>query len=387
MSHPLRIGIALLLAVVIAKPVHAQDAKDYALLSFDDKGQLEDAKTWAKLKTDLEGRKPAHVSLVAHGWRTSKGQADETFSYFGKLLREQQAKDESIAVIGFRWPSLIGENETATDVAFKQVAKSLATAIAESETVAERKDKLKAFLKKGTTRFLVANLLKYQLPDNDQIDTMIDQYQEPENVEKLLTMFSYYEMKRRASVVGAEGMQKCLSELQEKLPSAKFHLVGHSFGCKVCLECLTCKARGEKQVDSVTLLQGAVSMYCFAPKVAELDDAPGAYVDAPKRVKGSISVTFTKNDGALRVAYVAASQSAGQIAESPVRKYKASPTLYGALGGKGIAGVPGIMHLDWTPDVKLRPGLNALNADKVINDHGHIRQEAVARLIWVTARQ
>lgn len=385
-----RLSLCMILSFVsVTVPALGQETKSHVVLGFDEKGKLEDAKAWARYKDDLKGRKPSHVFLVAHGWKTSKERADETFTYFGKSLREMEDKDGPIEVIGVRWPSLLGENDTALDLAFRNVARSMANSIAKSKNIDERKDKLKTFLKKTTTRAVVVSLLKYQLPEDDQIDAMVDNFDEPENVEKLLATFTYYQMKKRAAAVGSTGLQSALGELQEVAPGARVHLIGHSFGCKVWLACLASEDRGDKQVDSLTLLQGAVSMHCFAEKIPELKDCAGAYCYMPKRVKGSITVTHTKNDKALSVAYVAASQSGGHVGELPGYKHKFSPDLYKALGAKGIAGVDGVKPMDLAGKgtaYKLRPGFNAFNADKVILNHGDIRRDEVTWLIWTTAR-
>lgn len=389
MTPRARISLAAIVFLGLTPSLFAQDEKHHIPIAFDDNGKLEDAKAWAQVKKDLATRKPKHVFFIAHGWRTSKTQADTTFSYFGKDLRDLQEKDGPIEVIGIRWPSLLGDNDTAQDEAFKQLARSVAAAIADSKKREERRDKLKTFLKKRTTRFLASNLLKLQLPDDDRLDEIIDNFDEPENVERLLTTLTYYQMKNRAGVVGATGVTVCINELQMTLPETRVHLVGHSFGCKVMLSCLASEGRADKQIDSLTLLQGAVSTHCFAAKIEELKDVAGAYLHTPKRVKGSITITFTKNDKALALAYVAASQSAGQVAELPLRKHQLESGLYYALGAKGIGGVVGITPIEMGPKgtaYKLAAGLNALNADKIIMSHGDIRNDAVTWLIWSAAR-
>jgi predicted alpha/beta hydrolase family esterase len=384
-----RTSFALLVALSFASPLVAQNDKQHALIAFDENGKLDDAKAWARLKKDLADRNPKNVFLIAHGWRTSKLHADATFSFFGKDLRAQQGNDGPIEVIGIRWPSLLGDNDTAQDEAFKNLARAIAASIADSKKLDERRDKLKVFLKKRTTRFLANNLLKLQLPEDERLDEMLDNIDEPENVERLLTTFTYYQMKNRAGVVGATGLTTCINELQAALPKSRIHLVGHSFGCKVMLSCLASEGRADKQVDSATLLQGAVSCHCFAEKIDELKDVAGAYLHTPKRVKGSVAITFTKNDKALSIAYLAASQSAGQIAELPMRKYQVGGGLYYALGAKGVGGVAGITPIEMGEKgtmYKLRPGLNAIDADKIIMDHGDIRKDAVSWLIWSAAR-
>ena len=369
----------------------AQDTPSHQMLGFDDKGKLESPAALAKIKLNLAARKPDHVFIISHGWRVSKGDADETVAALAKLLREQK-DGESIDVIGIRWPSLLGENDTAGDKRFKQAAALLAQALPKSDSAKEQRDRLKTLLKKPSIQFSVNVALKFRLPDDETIDRIIDNAGEPENIELALTIFTYFEMKRLANTVGSTGLSNCLSDLQAGLPGARFHLVGHSFGCKVCLACLASDARTERKVDSVTLLQGAVSTLCFAPKIAALENEPGgAYVDIPKRVKGCISATHTKNDAALRVAFLAASQAAGQVAELPTTFFQAKIDLYGAPWAPGDSAALWMPSTaKWArrgPPTPLRPGLNAINADKTIQTHGDIRRAEVAWLIWSTARQ
>src|SRR5262249_36864992 len=149
---------------------------------------------------------------------------------------------------------------------------------------------------------------------------------------------------------------------------------GHSFGCKVCLACLACGERAAQQVDSLTLLQGAVSSLCFAPSVKDVENTPaGLYADVPKRVNGPISITFTKNDAALTTAYVSAALAAGQVAELPTSTYQPRKLkLYRALGGEGIAGLKDVVPVEMGSKgtaYKFRPGLNTFNADKLIRSH------------------
>src|SRR5262249_39133940 len=158
------------LSLAIAQSALAQN---HAVLSFDENGKLENAKAFAAYKNDLKARNPKHVFLISHGWRNSKERADEVFTYFGKDLRDQQDTDGPIEVIGVRWPSLIGENETELDQSFKLLAKGVAGAIVNSETAQKRIERLKEFLKKKSTRIL-ASSLNHPLPNDDELDVLVE---------------------------------------------------------------------------------------------------------------------------------------------------------------------------------------------------------------------
>ncbi|HQR05333.1 MAG TPA: alpha/beta hydrolase [Gemmatales bacterium] len=388
---PLRItSLALVSIFFIATTLLGQETRPYLMLSFDDKGKLEEQRAWTTFKTELKARPPEHIFFLVHGWRKSKGNADETFTSLAKLLHDQRKENESIAVIGVRWPSLIGETESVTDQRFKTLANAMGAAMASSTTIQEQQVRLKNFLKKPGTRSLASFSLGLILPDDDQIDAMIDQLQESENVEKLLTAFSYYAMKKRAEVVGSTGLAPRLTELQEALPLARVHLVGHSFGCKVCLASIGADSRTDQQIDSMTLIQAAVSDLCFAPTIKELENTPaGAYAEAPRRVKGPIAVTYSRKDKALTIAYLVASQIAGQVGELPGRRMLANSELYGALGANGIVAVPNVPQIvlgKTGTTYALQSGLNSIDANDVILHHGDIRRSEVAWLVWATAR-
>ena len=73
-------------------------------------------------------------------------------------------------------------------------------------------------------------------------------------------------------------MRQALVVLQQAFPKARFHLIGHSFGCKVWLECLR-EPKLPRPVDTLILLQGAVSNRCFAESLPQLQGQPGAYAE------------------------------------------------------------------------------------------------------------
>jgi hypothetical protein len=380
----------LWLAIFLAVPTSAalQQADNYVMVAFDETGKLEHPRAWNAARDAIKERKPDHIFIVAHGWRVAKADADETVAALSRWVRNQ-AKNETVQVIGVRWPSLLGENVAVADVVLKQTAQVIAKSLAQSDNLKEAKENVKAALKLARNRVLLLAALGFRLPEDEQLDQLIDHIDDVENIENTLTILTYYEMKKRADRVGSTGLQECLTQLQEAVPGARIHLVGHSFGCKVCLSCLASESQAGKQIESVTLIQGAVSSLCFAPKIDEVEGTPkGAYADLVKRVKGSISITYTKNDLALNAAYKVASRAAGQVGELPGKVHQRKPALYEALGGKGVARVAEVPQYDMCENgtaYKFRDGLNVVNADRYIREHNDIRTNEVAWLIWSTA--
>jgi pimeloyl-ACP methyl ester carboxylesterase len=193
------------------------------------------------------------------------------------------------------------------------------------------------------------------------------------------------QMKDRAARVGARGVHQLLRDILSTGPGPRLHLVGHSYGAIVILSAL-CYPPTESlpaPVDSMLLLQPAVSQWCFAANVAD-KGYPGGYRPALDRVRGKIITTFTKQDGPLTRLFHLAVRRARDLGQPNIAPggtlLPAPPSLYAALGGFGPAGLADEEHqvsrikppgekydLDATT-----PKLLALNGDDVIKSHGDI---------------
>jgi hypothetical protein len=146
---------------------------------------------------------------------------------------------------------------------------------------------------------------------------------------------SVWQMKDRAGRVGARGVAPLLTELLGS--GARVHAVGHSFGAKVVLSAITAPVQLPDQVQSVLLLQAAVSHLCFASD-ANGRGRPGGYRPALGRVRTPILSTFSEHDDQLtRMFHWALRRDtdlgdAGIAADEP-------PSRYAALGGFGPRGL------------------------------------------------
>src|SRR5262249_52613051 len=142
-------------------------------------------------------------------------------------------------------------------------------------------------------------------------------------------------------VVGSNGAHQILVQLQTAFPTAQFHAIGHSFGCKVWLSALACKD-APRPIDSLILLQGAVSTQAFVEKVSgTTKTVPGGFhcLVAEGRIKGPIIATFTARDLAVRWTFPLASRAAGHVAETDLRERKLGRECYRGMGGWGLDGV------------------------------------------------
>lgn len=88
-------------------------------------------------------------------------------------------------------------------------------------------------------------------------------------------------MKDRARKFGESGGFNLLKALQEKAaPTVRFHLIGHSFGCIVVSSILSGpKGKGTlvRPVNSLALLQGAVSLWSYCSKISYERNRPGYF--------------------------------------------------------------------------------------------------------------
>ena len=156
---------------------------------------------------------------------------------------------------------------------------------------------------------------------------------------KGLTQFSIWSMKKRGRKFGENGAAKLLRKLQSVTsPSVGFHLMGHSLGCVVISSTIT--GQGAKQaplrpVDTVFLVQGAVSFWAFCKDIPVKQGTAGYYhrLSSSDYVSGSILVTLTENDKAVGTIY----PLAAKVGMSPDFKVGELPK-HGGLGTFGMRG-------------------------------------------------
>lgn len=145
-----------------------------------------------------------------------------------------------------------------------------------------------------------------------------------------------WQMKDRAGVVGSRGVAELLRGLLDADPTARVHLVGHSYGCRVLLAALAADPQPARPVESVLLLQPAVSRLGFAEAIPGLGK-PGGYRPALERTRQPILATFSNDDWPLHTFYHIALRRPGDRGD--LRAAGGEPSLYAALGGYGPGGV------------------------------------------------
>lgn len=210
-----------------------------------------------------------------------------------------------------------------------------------------------------------------------------------------LRQLSFWKMKDRARVFGEAGAGELLRILQDAAPeTTRFHLMGHSFGCIVVSAALAGMGPSEllRPVDSLVLVQGALSLWAYCPEVPNVPGTAGYFqrIIAHRLVKGPIVTTRSSHDTAVAKYYPLGAKMAFQFLLGDLPKY----------GGIGTYGIQGLNALtDDRPiapansDYSFRPGrIYNLDAQSVIahgdgpsGAHTDIAHPEVAHAVWQAA--
>jgi hypothetical protein len=212
-----------------------------------------------------------------------------------------------------------------------------------------------------------------------------------------LRVLSFWTMKRRAWRFGETGASDLLAQLQTAAPDARFHVMGHSFGCIVASAAVTGPPGSpgpRRKVDTLVLVQGAMSLWSFCTSIPSRPERDGYFrrLIADELVRGAMIVTTSTHDRAVRVFYPLGAGVRGDVAFDD-----AGLPVYGGIGTFGVRG-SGIEIKDEQlnrvdEDYELRPGVvYNLNADAVIatsagisGAHSDICHPEVARAVWRAA--
>ena len=159
-----------------------------------------------------------------------------------------------------------------------------------------------------------------------------------------LRQLSFWKMKDRARIFGETGGNALLRKLQDAAPRARFHLMGHSFGCIVVSATVAgVNSRPlQRPVDSLFLVQGALSLWAYAKDIPYAHGTAGYFhgILGNRLVRGPIVTTRSKFDTAVGRFYPMGARVKQQLVLGN-EKYPE----YGGIGTFGIQGAPGIDEL------------------------------------------
>lgn len=200
-----------------------------------------------------------------------------------------------------------------------------------------------------------------------------------------LNLFTYYEMKDRAGIVGSKGVRDVLQQLGSITPAPRLHLCGHSFGGRLVSAAVGMGSNvSSVPVNSVVLLQAAFSHWGFAQHYDGTKDGLFRTAFAQAKLKGPVLITYTPNDKAVGVAYPIASRLRNQVASGIGDKNDP----YGGIGRNGAQRTPEVDDSETElRDTSFSYGpLNVgsiynLEASKFISDHGDVRGAEVAHAL------
>ena len=157
-----------------------------------------------------------------------------------------------------------------------------------------------------------------------------------------LGQLSYWTMKKRARTVGEGGIHDFLKDMQAATAQrgTRIHLMGHSFGTIVISGMLGGpNAAGPllRPVDSVALVQGAVSLWCYAPSIPFRSAGPGYFnrILPDGKIAGPLVTTQSRYDKAVGQLYPLASHIHGSASFA----VGGGLPEYGGIGGYGIQGL------------------------------------------------
>ncbi len=301
----------------------------YCELHFDAQGKLKNKVTVPAVK---------EIFCFAHGWNTSVEAARGLYERFFADFPEA-----NYAVAGIFWPSL----EFGGGAAWRPELRALADPEDGVEDLIRRIPEGAAMMRPS----------------------------------QALNLLSYFRMKHRAGVVGAQGLAPALARLTDR----RVHLIGHSFGARLVTAAVQALPPYVKPA-SLTLLQAAFSHFAFAEKFDGRRDGAFRAVVAERKVDGPILITHTHADKAVTLAYPVASRVAGQDCAS----LGGEADRYGGLGANGAQRTPERVALALGPGGTRYPFAPAvphnLRAEGIILDHGDIARPEVAWAVWQAAR-
>ena len=192
-------------------------------------------------------------------------------------------------------------------------------------------------------------------------------------------------MKDRAGRVGARGVHDLLGRLVGASPDVRVHLIGHSYGAKVVLSALCAGDPPARPVESVLLLEPALSALAFATDV-DGTGRPGGYRSALQRSRQPILTTFSSHDVPLTKFFHLAVRRASDLGEAVIAGTPL-PSRYAALGGFGPYGCdadsvvvqPAAPPQGYPLDGPKR--IVAVQGDSVISGHGAVTNPATAWML------
>ena len=369
---------------------------NYYLIAFDKDGNERDEADGNKLSEQifsaLANEPITDVFLISHGWMGDVPAARQQYNDWIGAMAKQTADIEKIKevrsgfrplMIGLHWPSKPWGDEdlTSSSVSFdvndedpvEGLVDEYASRIANTEAARQALQTiLRAAREDNTLDSLPAEVLNayqvlnqeadlgsegegaapgsdwegfdpeaiYEASKDEPVSFSTDSSSVWDKILDPLRVLSYWKMKERARKIGENSGFNLLKTLQENAAeTVRFHLMGHSFGCVVVSSILNGpqgKGTLVRPVNSLVLVQGAVSLWSYCSKISYEPDRPGYFhsIIAQGKVAGPIVTTHSYLDYAVGRMY----PLAGKTAFSSVDFAPGQLPKYGGIGSFGLGG-------------------------------------------------
>lgn len=420
----------------------------YHLVSLDEDGKERgddpDGRMSDRIKSALATEKPTDVFVFIHGW---KGDLPAARQQYGAWMSTLMQRTDDLArarakrpgfkplLVGLHWPSMpFGEESMAAPASFAVGVDPLDAAIDEAAMQIADTPAARAALR---TIFDAAQTIDFaptKLPadvaeayrtldresglradgveadpgaDREAFDPDAAYARGSEGAANFggggakkailspLVQLSFWKMKERAKRVGEAGGFQLLSSLMQAAPDARFHLMGHSFGCIAASAsaCGPSSAKLPRALQSIVLVQGALSLWSCSDKLPGSDKA-GYFRRLANGgvVAGPIVTTRSEHDMAVGSLYPVAAGVARQVAFAAGELPK-----YGGVGTFGLRG--GGLEIEDLPAgaenaaYDFRPGrIYNVNCNHVIREggppsgaHSDIARPEIGHLVWAAA--
>ncbi|MFJ8746492.1 hypothetical protein ACIRL2_44995 [Embleya sp. NPDC127516] len=385
------------------------------------------------LDTIGDTRRPVtDIFVLSHGWQTDSPTATAMYSEWIRTMRDHLAGPQAAlrerrpdfrpVVVGIRWPSVPWERPAGAmsfeqEVAFytdligdpaaeEELRPLLAEANAKPDAELSEADEQRLRTLDARSGLALGHVGAAPGDDRASFEPrrIVADFRETRDdgaeagrsrsILAPLWVTSFWTMKRRAWQVGRSGGHRLLQELRAAAPSqARFHLVGHSFGAIVCAGAIQGDgSTPAASVHSLILLQGALSLWAFAPRIPDTERSGFFHpLITQDLVTGPLVTTRSRHDRALKWYF--------RMAATVARDNRLAGRLprYGAVGTYGLAGVDRVTSEVVGPG-RLHYGIRSANRYDLVGDavisgrrfsvqgaHSDLAHPEIAAAIWEAA--